>query len=612
MFIINNENNIILGEKNFYDIYGFSPSELLCYLQLININKFNTTIYHKNISYNIICEPFYDNERLFWLINVTKNNDKILEFNFTVSTDYIITNWYSKNNNLNINYFDAKNYENQKVEILNDELYEEIKNIYENDILLKKNNKAFLIKEKIVDINQFEILCIIIYNFTENNFKIFCKNINSIIKDKIHTIYEKSSLSKKNFISHIFHEIRNYLNVISLACDNLFQETNDLSTTMINNRHLTNSLKYISDIHDASFTITDILSDVLTIEKFKNSNININLRQFMFNDLFNKCVHTMESHLNTKNIVFNYHNLITGNISIIADYIKIKQVIINLLSNAVKFTNERGHITFIVKEELIIDNDQKYKYLLFEIIDDGIGIQDKYKDKIFKAYEQIDAEYLQQGGGIGLGLSISKYIIEKHKGVIGFNSIYKKGTTFFFKIPLILSENEFQSGSGSGSGSNSIGSGSINSDNNDNNGFIILEKKEPIDITKHNILVVDDNIIIVKMLKNMLKKLGVNFIATASDGNEAIIEYEKAYTNNNPFSLVFMDQEMPNVNGNVATKKILEMDSNAIIIGITGNAFSEQIEEFISYGAKKVFPKPINFEIVNEIINNFFRNVIKN
>ena len=613
MFIVNNERNIIFGESSFYKKYGFNPVEILEYLKFNNDTdneKLVMKINHKENTYLVNYEKFNDNEKQYWIVKFIKDYTETLEFEFIVDSNYIIKKWYPGNisdntmkSGLTINYFDSECYEGKHIIELSHQLYEYIKNLYDTEIMTIKNNKTIqpnklIFKEKIIEINDFHMLAIIFYDIDNNNFKIICKNINLIIKDKISTVYENTSLSKKNFISHIFHEVRNYLNVIMLASNNLLQETTEnINIAGSVNENFSTSIKYISDINDASNTIKDILSDVLSIEKIKHSNISIHLRKFMLNDLFDKCVYIMNSHLNTKEIIFNHHNLISGNISIIADYIKLKQVIINLLTNAVKFTREKGHVSFIVKEETIVELNQEYKYIVFEIIDDGIGIQDKYKDKLFKPFEQINARQLQQGGGTGLGLSISKHIIEKHKGEIGFNSIYKKGSTFYFKIPRISPENEFYSGNDKQDIIETTQSFE----------FIKPENKQSININEHNILVVDDNVIIIKLLTNMLKRLGVGNVVSATDGNEAVSKYTNMLTSGKSFSLVFMDQEMPNMNGNIATKKIIELDKSAIIIGLTGNAFKEQTEEFLFYGAKKVFTKPINLDTIKIILSENFR-----
>ena len=226
---------------------------------------------------------------------------------------------------------------------------------------------------------------------------------------------------------------------------------------------------------------------------------------------------------------------------------------------------------------------------------------------------------------MGLGLSISKLIIELHNGKIGFSSIENKKTTFYFEIPLIQK--------------------SIEPNTNENNSFInettcinkeicqnirqpelssnestiiesfdttkkrspkILRTKYKFNINNHFILFVDDNIIIQKLMKNMFKNLNINNYIFANDGNEAVELYNKNI--DKPFTIVFMDQEMPHMNGNFATKKILEIDPKAIIIGLTGNGLQEQINEFISFGVKKVYTKPVTKDIIKNILEENYRN----
>lgn len=602
MIIINNKLQVIYGETNFINIFGFNPIEIIQLIDFSNKTElFIDKITYKTNIYNIAAEPFKNDNLINWILTINKINTNLQSFNFIVDQELKINDWKVENTGIiDFNDMDSENYNGKCVDILNLQLFIELKSISIENI----NSNNIFIKELILDINDNDILCLIFYNNEEKTYKIYCRNITLLLNQKSFKLYEKNILSKKNFISHIFHEVRNYLNIITLAGDNLLFSINN------NTNHIYKLTKIINDIQDSTNSIIDIINDVMTIEKFNLNNIKINPKEFMLNDLFNKCVYIMESNINHKKIKFTYYNNI-GHINIIADYIKIKQVIINLLTNAVKFSNDHCEISFIIKEKLYNNNEEIQKYIYFEVIDNGVGISDKYKEIIFKQYEQIQPEILQVNTGIELGLSISKLIIELHNGKIGFSSIENKGTTFYFEIPLIQKNNDSTSEYLT---QNTKQTESFSNDTTIIENFDTTKKRSPkilrtkykFNINNHYILFVDDNIIIQKLMKNMFKNLNINNYIFASDGSEAVELYNKNI--DKPFTIVFMDQEMPHMNGNFATKKILEIDPKAIIIGLTGNGLQEQINEFISFGVKKVYTKPVTKDIIKNILEENYRN----
>jgi signal transduction histidine kinase/CheY-like chemotaxis protein len=589
MLIINSTKQIIFGEERFINIYGFHPCELIetIDISILTLEQQTIKVSYANYIYNLLIVQLLIGSECFWIINIEKNYI-IIGFNICIeciNNEFIIKTFINdKINKINgMTYtFNETEYTNKLLSSFTVSLNNELTNMIQNNLQTY---------DTMITLQEIELFCIIYYN--NSQYHIICRNITSILSNKMTQMFEKSAIAKKNFITHIFHEIRNYLNVINIASDNLITYINEPENNI---KQLKNVVDSMSDIQDSSKIIKDILNDVISVENFKQIDIQIHPKQFMVRDLFNKCVYEMQSEINTKNIIFSYVNLIECNIAIVADYIKIKQVIINLLTNAVKYTKEGKHIYFSMREETETKDNQIYKYIKFEISDDGEGIEEKYKADIFKTYKEmvINSEVIEQGIS-SAGLSICKLIIEKHNGTIGFNSIYKKGSTFYFTIPLIIPDNF-----------------SLNKKDEIRDVETIerekmVKSKSLKHIINHKILVVDDNIIIIKLMTNMLKHINIENIITARDGNEAVNIYAREFNKGEPFSIVFMDQEMPIKNGNIATKNILELDPTAIIIGITGNALKEQLDEFIKYGAKNAFSKPITKDIIIDVLYQYVK-----
>lgn len=686
MLILNSKFGIIYGLQEFNDFYNIDPEDILKQINF-RVSEENyicfDKIYVNKRFFNVCLELIIKNDDYKeWIIKVREICCDLSLIQFDLDTIYIMNNFIVKNKEEKIcenGCFNKIFFEGKHIRDFNNDVYKylienenkisELKkeNDYKNNYDVLDNGEKYLILDNenfvlldtiFINSQNIEYLTFILYDVKNNKFKIKCKSICDFLKEKIQTKVKTNISHNKNFFYHIFHEIRNYLNIISISTDNLnsliidkFEQINELlkiqNIDVLNNEQ--NDLKQtIEYIKDSSKTIVDIISDVLTLEKLKSNEIQIRQSFFMLDDLFNSCVYASKTTTGYKDILFISENKI-GNLSIKADYIRIKQVIINLISNAVKFTNNGGKIIFTIDSELI---DGK-KNIKFTIEDNGIGIKEENYHLIFNEFSQIDPDKLQNGGGTGLGLSIAKLIVQLHNGNIGFNSLYKKGTEFYFTIPLIESEsiespNQKKSSSSSSLEKNNsqstISSISQNdkvllqtnkrekSNNNilqkqksSKNGFssklrnVVAESKttviesktkiqdENINLSNYKIIFIDDNKTIQKLFVRTLENLKIEKIFTASNGLEGYELYKNEFNNGEPFDMILMDQQMPIMDGNESSRKITELNPKAIIIGLTGNALIEQKEEFIKNGVKEVYEKPITQDKLLELIKKYYK-----
>jgi CheY-like chemotaxis protein len=222
---------------------------------------------------------------------------------------------------------------------------------------------------------------------------------------------------------------------------------------------------------------------------------------------------------------------------------------------------------------------------------------DEHKDKLFKPFNQIDPEIIQNGGGSGLGLSISKHIVELHEGTIGFTSELNKGSHFYFNIPKKFSKTEDLG---------NIESSTVNIPKKSIENEIVLPKiPNKQQVNNHKILIAEDNIVIQKLFKKLLLSLGNYEIEIAENGLEAVNKYKNSYNNKNCYTIIFMDQEMPEMDGCLAARKIKEINKNAVIIGITGNVSQLDINKFLNHGALEVYKKPITKIEVIELLQKY-------
>jgi CheY-like chemotaxis protein len=633
LIILNSKYGVVYGEKQFNEFFGFNVCNILDQINTEKLNScsnFSDKIYTNNNYFNLSFEYMYNKDNTTeWLINIKEICCNLTQIDFEVNKELNIFN-FKVQEELNSNCEDNCKYklgfEGKNIKFFDNEVYSIIFNHINSKKCSFKNvfldSDYLLIDTTFCELYNKEYLVYILYNINEDKYKVICKTICEFLKEKIKLKVKSNISNNKNFFYHIFHEIRNYLNIISISSDNLislietkFVEIDEL--LKLENIDIVNSdkkeiIENIDYIKDSSKTIVDIISDVLTLEKLRTNEITIRMSYFMLNDLQQSCVLSMERNAINKDIQFICENNV-GSISIKGDYIRIKQVIINLLSNAFKFTNNGGKIIFSINKTQREDKE----YIKFSVIDNGVGIKYENHELIFKDFQQIDPEKQQKGGGTGLGLSE-----------------YGKGSEFYFEIPFIEMETLFRDNSAGlikGIGSKSPKKETIETNFNEKSKKIkipsimrqnsnkkftskirsIIEDSKQIDFSKIKLLFIDDNRTIQKLFLKILNNLEINDVTIASNGDEGYKVYKSKYENNKNsnskriFDIILMDQEMPVMDGNECSRLITELDKNSLIIGLTGNALIEQKDEFIKNGAKEVYEKPITKEKLIELFNKY-------
>jgi len=373
---------------------------------------------------------------------------------------------------------------------------------------------------------------------------------------------EQAMMAKSRFLANMSHEIRTPLNAIIGFTDIL--KDDNLDTT--NREH------YINIIEKSSSNLLHIINDILDFSKIETGKIVIEKIPFNLKDELSVSFDMFKSLTSAKNITL--HIDISSDIPkyIITDPLRLKQVIINLLSNAVKFTKNGNsifcNITYTDKNLKVVVKDQ------------GIGIpKDKLKS-IFNPFSQAQDSTTRVYGGTGLGLTISNDIAKLLGSQDGLKvqSVLGKGSIFEFVIPINIAS-EVKKGK------------NISSD---------------IKFQNKKILLVEDNETNQIFMKIVLNKLCIEF-DIAADGVEAVDMFKQ-----NSYDLILMDENMPNMNGIEATKKILklEKETHAIhtpIVALTANAIKGDREKFLSVGMDEYLSKPVKKEQLTTVFKQFFR-----
>ena len=375
---------------------------------------------------------------------------------------------------------------------------------------------------------------------------------------------------KSEFLAHMSHEIRTPINGV-LGLNSLL-----MKTTLNEEQHYYSEL-----IHKSASSLLEIINDILDISKIESGKMNLETRPFRLTKFLSETLEIMGIQAKQKSLDFKIE-LGTLPDTVRGDSKHLGQIIRNLVNNALKFTKE-GYIK-VVAEEISRTDDRSI--VQFIISDTGIGIPRDKLDSIFSSFEQASSSISRQYGGTGLGLSICKKLIEMMNGHISVESTQDRGTIFKFTIELEMEYNLMETL------------------NNVNIDIDALQREMH---SKWRILIVEDNEINQLVLGGLLKKLGDLDITCANNGSLGLEEFK-----NQKYDLVFMDCQMPVMDGFAATRAIREYEGylrHTPIIAITANAMTSAKEECMNAGMDEYITKPIEENKLKEIFHKFTENL---
>jgi len=433
-------------------------------------------------------------------------------------------------------------------------------------------NKVLIIKEKevsvwintyvspiVIDGNIQAIVTLV--DITEMKHAEFALRESEEKYKKLYDFADRANKAKSEFLANMSHEIRTPINGL---------------LGMIELTLLTDLEKEQRENLDSAMTCTNslliIINDILDFSKIEAGKLVIENTSFNIVELVEELIKPYVVRAIQKGLELNY--MFSSKIPqyILGDPNRLRQILNNLINNAVKFTDS-GQINITINCN---SNEDDYVELEFSVVDTGIGIADKEMMKLFQSFSQVDSSLTKRYGGTGLGLVISKQLVEMMGGTIRGSSEKGKGSTFQFKV-------EFKKGDKE----------------------VLLQKVEKVSqkpIMLLDILVVEDDEVNKLVFCKMIRQKG-HRVEIANNGEIALKMLE-----NKSFDIIFMDIQMPVMDGIAATKIIREKEGSIFhtpIIATTAHALQGDREKYLSLGMDEYLSKPIHMEELFVILEKF-------
>ena len=402
----------------------------------------------------------------------------------------------------------------------------------------------------------------------ESNKKL--KKAKNITTEALQTA-ENANKAKTDFLSNMSHDIRTPMNAI-IGMTSLIRHDAGNKAKVI---------EYADKIDISSQHLLGIINDVLDMSKIEAGKTVFKYTDFSILDFITELNTIFHSQIDEKNQTLTIikenirHEWVNG------DQVHLMQIFSNLVSNAVKYTQEGGKIQFLVEEcETKSSVYAKYRFL---VSDNGMGMSADFKDTIFDAFTRAESSMTNKIQGTGLGMAITKNLVEAMGGTIDVESELGQGSCFEVLIDLRIAEDRFVSSAEQ------------------------AEKDEPAGnvLKGMRFLCAEDNELNAEILMELLKIEGAE-CTICENGKRVLEAFEQSALGD--YDMILMDVQMPVMNGYEATKAIRrsshELAKTIPIIAMTANAFSEDIQHSLAAGMNAHVSKPVEMKVLEKTIRS--------
>ena len=374
-----------------------------------------------------------------------------------------------------------------------------------------------------------------------------------------------ANIAKTTFLNHMSHDIRTPMNAIVGFTDIAMKRKPD--------KEVENCLK---KIRQSSEYLMTLINDVLDISRIESGKLEYKPVPADLRDIINTVSSIARGYMENRDLNFCVSREELKTPYVMADELRIREVLLNIISNAVKFTKDGGTISFVA--ENCPGNDEHHVIVRYRISDTGIGMSEEFQSRIFDEFTQENDGARTSYKGTGLGMAITKKYVDLMGGKIEVSSRQGVGSTFTVEIPLRIAEQ------------------------------ILTEKEEKLrkDMDLHglHVLLAEDNELNAEIAVSLLEEQGM-IVTRAADGKSALLQF--CNTAPGTFDLILMDIMMPEMNGYETTKAIRNLsnrpDGKEIpIIAMTANAFAEDVQAALDAGMDDHVAKPMNMDILTSAI----------
>lgn len=393
------------------------------------------------------------------------------------------------------------------------------------------------------------------------------KDANDELSNAI-TEAKRASSAKSEFLSNMSHDIRTPMNAI-------------VGMITLAQNHISDSAlveTYLHKMKAASDHLIGIINDILDMAYIDSGRLVLDEKECSISAIVKDVSDIITVQTDSKSQEYNVSLKNIDNDILILDEQRLKQVIINILGNAYKFTPAGGTICFNVSEE----NGSK---LIMEFSDTGIGMKKEFVEHLFERFERANNSTVSKSEGTGLGMAITKSIVDKMNGTIEVTSADGVGTTFLITIPVRAGVQKTPEE------------------------LAAAEKEDFFDFAGRNFLVAEDNELNAEISKTLLSELGAN-VDIASDGKMAVDMFRNSAQGY--YDAILMDIKMPLMDGYAATRAIRSIKSeysrSIPIIAATADAFKSDIEEAKRSGMNDHVSKPLNIRVLCRTLKKYMKN----
>lgn len=373
---------------------------------------------------------------------------------------------------------------------------------------------------------------------------------------------QHSEKAKSRFLLSMSHDIRTPMNGI-------------MGMSMLAKANIQNQEKVencLNKIDALANHLVQLINDILDISQMENEKFHLNNKKFSLMHIINEVVELTKIQTEEKQQQFKVEIEERLNIEVWADSVGLKKILLNVLSNAVKYTKEGGNILF---RAYSVKSSEKFTTVMFVIQDNGKGMEKAYINKIFDAFTREEKEDIKSIEGNGLGMAITKQLVEAMNGVIYVESEVGVGSRFTIELPFKIEQPEEVAR--------------------------IQEEKSDFSYQYKKILLVEDNALNAEIMKEILSMAGA-VVEIASNGKAAVDMFAKS--SENYYDYILMDIQMPVMDGYTAAQKIRALSRNdankIIILAMTAHVFVEDIEKAKAAGMNGHVSKPIDMKSLSK------------